>query len=130
LSESGVEPPPWRFLEVHGVRLHPVGLGYGWTRGSPGLRRAIAEHVYAGLVGADNVVVTVGGAEANLLAVTALVAPGDTVVVDRPNYMQVEGLLRGRGARVVVYERRREAPRAGEAGLAHRRVPAPGGVRD
>ena len=42
-----------------------------------------------------------GSAEANLLAVMALVRPGDTVVVDMPNYMQVWGLLRLRGARVV-----------------------------
>jgi len=109
LSESGVDPPPWSFLELQGVRLQPVGLGYGWTRGSPSLRATIVDQVYDSLVDPDNVVVTVGGAEANLLAASVAAAPGDVVVVDRPNYMQVEGLLRSRGARIVLYERRLDA---------------------
>ncbi|ALL00371.1 Aspartate aminotransferase [Pyrodictium delaneyi] len=102
LSESGVEP-----LTLHELRerygldlgLDGVELGYGWTQGSPELREAVAG-LYEG-AGPENVLATCGSAEANLLAVAALVKPGDTVVVDMPNYMQVWGLLRLRGARVL-----------------------------
>ena len=106
LSESGVEPPGWEELsEMLGVEplrlLEGVDLGYGWTRGSPGLREKIASSAYRGLVGPDNIVATVGSAEANLAALLALVEPGDTVVVDMPSYMQVRLLAEALGARVV-----------------------------
>ena len=102
LSESGVAPLRLGELEelVGGLGLGGVELGYGWTRGSPGLREGIAG-LYRGAAGPEGVVATAGSAEANLLAVLTLVEPGDTVVVDMPNYMQVWGLLRLRGARVV-----------------------------
>ena len=102
LSESGVEPLPLRMLEEDyglSLGLGDTVLGYGWTQGSPELREAIAG-LYEG-AGPGNVLATCGSAEANLLAVLALVQPGDTVVVDMPNYMQVWGLLRLRGARVL-----------------------------
>ncbi len=102
LSESGVSPLRLGELEelVGGLGLGEVELGYGWTRGSPGLREGIAG-LYRGAVEPEGVVATAGSAEANLLAVLSLVKPGDTVVVDMPNYMQVWGLLRLRGARIV-----------------------------
>ncbi len=109
LAESGVEPPSWSELEAHGVRLDisDVDLGYGWTKGNPKLREAVAGWL-GDAIDAENVVTTCGGAEANLLTVIALVSPGDTVVVDMPNYMQIPGLLRMRGARVVEAWRRPE----------------------
>lgn len=102
LSESGVEPLTLRVLrERYGLDLglDSMELGYGWTQGSPELREAVAG-LYEG-AGPGNVLATCGSAEANLLAVLALARPGDTVVVDMPNYMQVWGLLRLRGARVL-----------------------------
>jgi len=44
LSESGVAPLRLAELEelVGGLGLGGVELGYGWTRGSPGLRRGVA----------------------------------------------------------------------------------------
>ncbi|MEB3851807.1 MAG: pyridoxal phosphate-dependent aminotransferase [Desulfurococcales archaeon] len=104
-----MEPPPWSLLEELGVGLDlgSVDLGYGWTKGSPRLREAVADWL-GGVVDAESVVVTAGSAEANLVSVLALVAPGDTVLVDMPNYMQVPGLLRLRGARVVEVWRRPE----------------------
>ena len=105
LSESGVEPPSMEELEEMGVDpsvMLRAGLGYGWTKGLPALRERIAGTVYHGVVSGEEVVVTAGGgAEANLVALLALVAPGDTVVVDMPGYMQARGLLERLGARVV-----------------------------
>jgi len=110
LSESGGEPPKPDELLGYGVDLYEaaagVDLGYGWTMGSPRLREAIGNVIYSGSVGPGQVVVTNGGAEANLLAVLATAKPGGVVVVDEPNYMQVRGLLEARGARIVVARRR------------------------
>ncbi len=44
--------------------------------------------------------VTVGAAEANYLAINTHLEPGDEVVIVLPNYMQVWGVARNRGARV------------------------------
>jgi aspartate/methionine/tyrosine aminotransferase len=109
LAESGVEPPSPREALGLGLTLDQdsLRLGYGWTKGSPELRGEIASWL-GGVVDGESIVVTCGSAEANLLAVTGLVGPGDTVVVDMPNYMQVPGLLRLRGARVVEAWRRPE----------------------
>ncbi|MEB3807167.1 MAG: pyridoxal phosphate-dependent aminotransferase [Desulfurococcales archaeon] len=100
LSESGVDPVTLEYLKTIGVDvdLYSVDLGYGWTRGSPGLRKGIAE-LYS-VINEDQVLVTTGSAEANLLAVTSIVRPGDIVVVDMPNYMQVHGLLQARRAEI------------------------------
>lgn len=110
LSESGVHPLSLGELADYGVEpedLLKLELGYGWTRGSPELREAISE-LYGGRVSSENVVATTGSAEANLLAVLSLVSRGDTVLLDVPNYMQVAGLLKWVGARVIYL--RREPP--------------------
>ncbi len=108
LSESGVEPPSPGFLREIGLdlSLEEADLGYGWTLGSPRLREAIAQGYYNGLARPDRIIVATGSAEANLLTVFSTVAEGDTVVVDMPNYMQIPGLARLRGARVVEAWRR------------------------
>ncbi|MET1128247.1 MAG: aminotransferase class I/II-fold pyridoxal phosphate-dependent enzyme [Thermoproteota archaeon] len=103
LSESGVEPLTLAELEELGVELgdlKDIPLGYGWTRGSPELRKAVAG-LYGGSVDPEGILVTNGSAEANLAAVVSIVRPGDVVAVDMPNYMQVAGLLRWVGAQVV-----------------------------
>ena len=73
-------------------------LGYPQTNGTVELRSAIAS-MYPGAT-PDNVEVTNGGSEANLLALMHLVEPGDDVVMMTPNYMQVGGLSRWLGATV------------------------------
>lgn len=100
LSESGVSPPKLDELRALGADfdLYSVELGYGWTNGDPRLRRAIAE--YYGGITEDHVLVTTGSAEANMLAVLSIVSPGDTVIVDMPNYMQVPGILQARNAEI------------------------------
>ena len=99
LSESGVEPLTLEELcELTGVDVGPTGLGYTQTNGTDLLRERIAD-LYPG-AGPENVLVTVGGAEANFLAVWGLVGPGDRVVPLLPAYGQTEGLARGLGADV------------------------------
>ncbi|GBF09963.1 aspartate aminotransferase [Aeropyrum pernix] len=110
LSESGVEPPAAEMLIQLGVDLdvRSAVLGYGWTLGEPGLRESVASVYYRGLVDSEQVIITTGSAEANLLSVISLVAPGDRVIFDMPNYMQIHGLLRMRGARILEAWRKRE----------------------
>jgi aspartate/methionine/tyrosine aminotransferase len=73
-------------------------LGYAQGNGHESLREAIASF-YPG-AGADDVCVTTGTSEANFLALTALVEPGDRVVVVLPAYMQVHGWATALGAEV------------------------------
>lgn len=103
LSESGVYPLTLAELRDYGVELKDLEgleLGYGWTRGSPKLREAISG-LYEGVVSPENIVVTAGSAEANLVTVLSLVRKNDVVLVDMPNYMQVVGLLKWVGAKVI-----------------------------
>ena len=76
-------------------RILALPLGYPQTNGSEELRTRIAA-LYPG-AGPENVLVTSGGAEANLLAVWGLVEPGDDVIVMQPNYGQIAGLARAAG---------------------------------
>ncbi len=105
LSESGVHPPSVaELLALEGTdvleleALGRVHLGYPRTNGSEELRARIAA-LYPG-ASAGDVLVTHGGAEANLVACLATVEPGDEVVVLLPSYMQAHGLARALGATV------------------------------
>ena len=99
LAESGVQPVTLAELqELTGLDPSDTLLGYGHTDGSPSLRERIAA-LYPGAT-ADNIVATVGGAEANFLAMWRLVEQGDRVVVVRPTYEQTTGLAVGLGARL------------------------------
>ena len=81
LSESGVHPMLVSELladQPGGVdRLLATDLNYPYANGNPELRKNIAA-LYDGAT-PDNVLVTVGAAEANFLAVTTLLEPGDEV---------------------------------------------------
>lgn len=98
LSESGVEAltldeavrDPREFMRTR--------LGYAEGVGREATRALIAQF-HSG-ASAENVVVTTGTSEANYLAITSLVSPGDEVVIVMPNYMQLHGLATGLGARV------------------------------
>jgi aspartate/methionine/tyrosine aminotransferase len=99
LSESGVHPASIAELipdakEREG--LLAVELGYSQSNGTPELRTAIAS-IYPGAT-VDNIIATVGTAEANFLVAWMLTEPGDEVVMMLPNYMQLWGLVRGFGA--------------------------------
>ncbi len=105
LSESGVHPMTVRELldgDPGGVeRLLDTELNYAQAHGEIPLREAIAA-LYPGAT-RDNVLVTVGAAEANYLALHTLVDPGDQVVIMLPNYMQVWGIAKNHGLRVASF---------------------------
>jgi hypothetical protein len=99
LSDSGVHPLTVRELlgdDARADALLDERLVYTQTNGTPELRARIAA-LHPGARG-EHVLVTSGGAEANLLAALTLVDPGDEVVVMLPNYMQLWGIVRALGA--------------------------------
>jgi len=100
LSESGVAPLSVGELQraAGPEDIGALRLGYTQTNGTRRLRERIAA-LYPG-AGPENVLATVGGAEANFLALWELVGPGDRVAVLRPAYAQTRGLARGFGAEV------------------------------
>ena len=98
LADSGVEPFMLGDIMDPGS-LAKIKLGYGHTKGDPELRKMILE-LYKADLSEDNVILTSGGAEANYISVLSLVKPGDDVVFQVPNYMQIEGLLYSIGARI------------------------------
>ncbi|WP_409237050.1 PLP-dependent aminotransferase family protein [Streptomyces sp. PA5.6] len=78
-------------------------LQYATTEGEPALRTAIAARTTArGLpTDADDVLVTTGSQQALSLLATALVEPGDTVLVENPCYLAALQAFAFAGARVV-----------------------------
>ncbi len=106
LSESGVHPMTLGELLAMDGRLPDaladVDFDYPQGNGTVELRRNIARY-YPG-AGADNVLVTVGAAEANYLTLHTLLDPGDEAVIMMPNYMQVWGVAKNRGLRVKTFD--------------------------
>lgn len=103
LSESGVEPLTISELEkVIGEKLFEdkFKLSYGWTRGSPELRKIISS-IYKADVNEDNILVTNGSSEANFLTVLSIIKKDDPVIVEMPNYMQIYNLLKWREAKII-----------------------------
>jgi len=100
LSESGVHPLNLKELLTPAEleALTEVELGYTQTNGTIGLREGIAR-LYPG-AGLDQVLATAGSSEANFLLMWSLIDPGDEVVFELPNYMQMWGLLHAFGAEV------------------------------
>jgi len=100
LSESGVHPMTMEELltpsEIEEIRH--LELCYTQTNGTIPLREAIAR-LYPG-AGLDQILVTSGSSEANYLLMWSLIEPGDEVLFELPNYMQMWGLLHAFGARV------------------------------
>ena len=105
LSESGVLPLTLEELlslvesDRREEGLGPIRLGYPQTNGSRLLRSRIAD-LYEG-VGEAGVLVTSGGAEANFVALWHLLEPGGTVAALVPTYLQVPGLARSLGGKVL-----------------------------
>ena len=105
LSESGVHPMSLdELLEITDTdptALSAVRLGYSQSNGTDELRAAIAG-LYPGAT-ADNVLVTVGGSEANFIACWSLLGSGEHVAVQVPNYLQIWGIARSAGADVTTF---------------------------
>ncbi|GGT23908.1 aminotransferase-like domain-containing protein [Streptomyces griseoviridis] len=78
-------------------------LQYATTEGEPELRAALAERTSARGVAteADDLLVTTGSQQALSLLATALLEPGDTVLVEDPCYLAALQSFRFAGARVV-----------------------------
>jgi len=98
LSESGVHPLSVReFVEDPAVieQLLTTPLHYPQANGIIELRERIAA-LYPGAT-PDNVLVTVGCAEANFITLQTLVAPGEEMVMLLPNYMQIWGAAQNLG---------------------------------
>ncbi|MFD4522826.1 PLP-dependent aminotransferase family protein [Streptomyces sp. NPDC058470] len=78
-------------------------LQYSTTEGEPGLRAALAARTSArGLAtGPDDLLVTTGSQQALSLLATALLEPGDTVLVENPCYLAALQVFGFAGARVV-----------------------------
>ncbi len=111
LSESGVHPITVRELlddDPHLIDdLLATGLNYPHVNGIPELRRNIA-NLYDG-AGPENVLVTVGAAEANYISTRTLLEPGDEIVIMLPNYMQIWGIAKNHGLQVKTFHLREES---------------------
>ena len=110
LSESGVHPITVRELlgeDTHLIDdLLATGLTYPHVNGIPELRRNIAS-LYDG-AGPENVLVTVGAAEANYITTRTLLGAGDEIIVMLPNYMQIWGIAKNHGLQVKTFRLREE----------------------
>jgi hypothetical protein len=71
-------------------------LNYGITKGSTEIRELVA-NLYPG-TGPQNVLITTGTAEANLLVLWKLLEPGDEFVAITPTYQQCLGIAESFGA--------------------------------
>ncbi|MCR4407587.1 MAG: aminotransferase class I/II-fold pyridoxal phosphate-dependent enzyme [Anaerolineae bacterium] len=109
LSESGVYPATIReFVDDPAVieELLSTELNYPQANGIIELRERIAA-LYPGAA-PDNVLVTVGCAEANFIALQTLLTPGDEMVMMLPNYMQIWGIAHNYGMRLHTFHLREE----------------------
>jgi len=117
LSESGVHPVTLRDLvgeESMVEELMATEINYPQANGTPELRERIAA-LYPGAT-PDNVLVTVGCAEANFITLQTLLAADDELVVMLPNYMQIWGLGHNFGLQVRTFHLKKERGWALEPG--------------
>lgn len=100
LTESGVHPCTLRELldEDTIEQLLNLPLSYGHTEGTPRLRQAISQ--WYPDANAENVLVTHGASEANLIATMSVLSPGDELIFVIPNFMQIWGIARSLGISV------------------------------
>jgi aspartate/methionine/tyrosine aminotransferase len=108
LSESGVHPLNLRELLTPAEleALTGIEIGYTQTNGTVGLREQIAR-LYPG-ISLEQILATAGSSEANFLLIWSLIEPGDEVLFELPNYMQMWGLLHAFGAKVKPFRLREE----------------------
>lgn len=98
IGESAVKTLSVKDIDID---LEKVFLRYGYHTGSPALRETIAEQ-YPGLSG-DQIIVTTGASEANFVVVSALVKPGDHVIIEHPNYPSLYEVPRSLGCNVSLF---------------------------
>ncbi len=98
IGESAVKTLSVKDIEID---LEKVLLRYGYHTGNPALRKTIADQ-YPGLSG-NHIVVTTGASEANFVVVSALVKPGDHVIIEHPNYPSLYEVPRSLGCNVSLF---------------------------
>ena len=98
LADSGVLPLHLRELISGDAELGDVLLHYPEVNGNRALRERIAG-LHPG-ADADNVLITVGGSEANQVVAETLLRRGDQVAVMTPGYLQIYGLALNMGCEV------------------------------
>ena len=104
LSESGVHPMTLRDLVVDPgdmEKLLNMEINYPQANGTIELRERIAA-MYPGST-PDNILVTVGAAEANFITLQTIMDPGDEISIMLPNYMQVWGVAKNMGLRMKTF---------------------------
>ncbi|KPK77517.1 MAG: hypothetical protein AMJ79_02920 [Phycisphaerae bacterium SM23_30] len=108
LTESGLHPYTVKeLLDAQEIdRLLDLRLGYGQTNGSDELRTAVSR-LYPG-ADLDNVLVTNGSSEANLIVTWSHLEPDDELVLMLPNYMQIWGIARSFGVTVKPFHLKEE----------------------
>jgi aspartate/methionine/tyrosine aminotransferase len=107
LSGSGIRPLNIRDLLQDDEQIEAIlnlGLGYPETNGFPELRERIAA-LYDG-ANSDNVLVTVGAAQANYSSLQTVLETGDEVAFMTPNYMQIWGAAQNLGFAVKTFSLR------------------------
>lgn len=103
LTESGIQPLQVKELIKSDELLSEfldIRIGYSQTNGTIPLRRLVSDSYPS--AGPKNILMTIGGAEANFLSSWYLLkeVPGDEIALMRPNYMQIDGLWRNMGGKV------------------------------
>ncbi len=103
LSESGVHPFSLEELMALGdfKNILNTRLGYIQTDGTTELKKHIIK-LYSG-INEDNILVTTGSSEANMLSIWSLVKPGTETVFMLPNFMQICGLMKSFGAHMKTF---------------------------
>ncbi len=106
LSESGVFPMTLRELLALGQssfeELLDTEINYPHVNGIPKLREHIAS-LYEG-ARPENVLVTVGAIEANYNSLRTLMNRGDEMVTMLPNYMQIWGVAKNQGYKILTFQ--------------------------
>ena len=101
LSESGLHPLPLKDILTREEQqsLLDTELIYGYTKGTPLLRDRITG-LYEG-ANRENILATSGSAEANFIAIMTTLNPGDELIYMVPNYLQIRGIARSCGVKVI-----------------------------
>ncbi len=105
ISESGVKPMTARELFAGDPGLMEdfldIELNYIQSNGTLQLRENIAR-MYPGAT-CDDIVVTVGAAQANFTSLLTILDPGDEIVAMLPNYLQIWGSAKNLGLKVKLF---------------------------
>lgn len=110
MSESGVTPLTLRELVDMGFDLESLldqPLGYSQSNGTIQLRERISA-LYSGST-IESVEVTNGTSEANYVVALSLLAPGDVLAMQAPNYMQMPGVGRSLGTTIRTFHLNQDA---------------------